>query len=100
MSDAGISSAPAEPAVDPLALAALQSQITDLRELIVDLAARLEALAPADERLAVIERATGILAAIVGELHSNVVRSDITSLVRDLKALLVPFLKEDVRAAA
>lgn len=90
----------AAPVFDPLALAALQSQIADLRELIAGLGEKLEQLAPADSRLAAIERAACLLAAIVGELHSNVVRSDIAPLVQELKALVAPFLKEDVRAAA
>ncbi|WP_428668045.1 hypothetical protein [Reyranella sp.] len=89
-----------EPEVDPLALAALQSQIVDLRELIAGLAAKLDELAPADARLAVIERVACIVSAIAGELHTNVARSDIAPLVKELKALVAPFLKEDVRAAA
>lgn len=85
---------------DPLALAALQSQIADLRELVAGLAQQLEALAPGEQRLAVIERATCILAAIVGELHTNTARSDIAPLVKELKALIAPFLTEEARAAA
>lgn len=89
-----------DPVFDPLALAALQSQIAEVRGMVSDLAAKLATLAATDERLGVIERATCILGAIVGEFHTNVARSDIAPLVKELKALIAPFLKEEPRAAA
>lgn len=89
-----------KPVLDDLAIAALQAQIADLREMIGALEAKLERLTSGDERVAVVEKCVTILAAIVGELHTNAARSDIAPLAKQLKALVAPFLKENVRAAA
>jgi hypothetical protein len=82
--------------LEPLALAALQSQIAKLRE-DVD---RLERLAAGEARLGTVARAIEILAAIAGELHTNQTRSDIAPLVKELKALIAPVKEEEHRAAA
>lgn len=88
-----------------MAMAALQSQIAELRAWIAHLE---ETQAKAEvgvlaARLAVVERGVGILTAIVGELHSNTARSDIAGLVAELRKLApppAPAATEEVKRAA
>lgn len=71
----------------PLELAALQDQITELREQFGALAKKLEQGGSLGARIATVERAFVIVSAILGELHTNAARSDISALVKELKAL-------------
>lgn len=88
----------------PLALGALQSQIAELRERIAHLEELLAKSSTSEiaTRLSGVERAFGLLAAILGELHSNAARSDISGLVAGLKKLVPPPVAEteEVKRAA
>lgn len=85
---------------DPLALGALQAQIAELGEKLAQLEAARERDGKMIERVAQAERGLCLLAAIVGELHTNAVRSDIAPLIQQLKVIVAPLVKEKLDVAA
>lgn len=85
-------------------LLALQGQVTELREQLAQAQAAIEKLTdPASSlgaRVAAAERGVCLAAAIVGELYSSSVKSDIVGLVDELKKLVKPMNEAFEKAAA
>lgn len=68
------------------AILALQKQLADLR----DQMGQLDGQRVAEARVTACERGLSIVAAVLGELHTNAAKSDLTALLAELNGLVKP----------